>query len=141
MSDAQIGFQTLIKRGDGVGTAETFTAIAEVIGDIDGPSSSRDKKEVTPHKRSDWFREYKPGLIDPGEIKFKMNYVAGDATQEDLEADFNDAVIHNWQVLFPDDTGVQFAAFPTEFARSEPGEEAITISVTLAITGPITPLP
>lgn len=141
MSDAQIGFQTLVKRGDGAGTAEEFTAITEVVGDIDGPSSKRDKKEVTPHKRSDWFREFKPSLLDPGEIKFKMNYVAGDATQEDVEDDFNDAVIHNWQVVFPDDTGVQFAAFPVEFARSEPAEDAITISVTLAITGAITPLP
>lgn len=141
MSDAQLGFQTLVKRGDGAGTAEVFTAITEVVGDIDGPSSKRDKKEVTPHKRSDWFREFKPSLIDPGEIKFKMNYVPADQTQEDLEADFNDAVIHNWQVAFPDDTGVQFAAFPIEFARSEPAEDAITISVTLAITGVITALP
>lgn len=140
MSDAQLGFQTLVLRGDGAGTSEAFTAVAEVIGDIDGPSSKRDKKEVTPHKRTDWFREYLPSLIDPGEIKFKMNYVAGDTTQEALEADFNDAVIHHWQVEFPDDTGVQFSAFPIEFARSEPAEDAITISVTLAITGAITPL-
>jgi len=141
MSDAQIGFQTLIKRGDGGGTAEVFTAITEVVGDIDGPSSKRDRTEVTPHKRTDWYREYKPALIDPGEIKFKMNYVADDQTQEDLEADFNNSVIHNWQVVFPDDTGVQFTAFPTEFARSEPAEGAITISVTLAITGAISLLP
>lgn len=140
MSDAQIGFQTLVKRGNGAGTAEVFTAITEVVGDIDGPSSKRDRIEVTPHKRTDWYREYKPSLIDPGEIKFKMNYVADDQSQTDLEADFNDSVEHNWQVLFPDDTGVQFLAFPTEFARSEPAEGAITISVTLAISGEITVL-
>ncbi len=141
MSDAQLGFQTLVKRGDGAGTAEVFTTIPEVVGDIDGPSSKRDKKEVTPHKRTDQFREFKPSLIDPGEIKFKMNYVAADATQALVEDDFNDATISNWQVVFPDDTGVQFAAFPTEYARSEPAEDAITISVTLAITGAITLLP
>lgn len=141
MSDAQIGFQTIIKRGGGGGTAEVFTAITEVVGDIDGPSSKRDKKDVTPHKTSDWFREFKPGLIDPGEIKFKMNAVTDDTSQANVEADFNDAVTHNWQVVFPDDSGVQFAAFPIEFARSEPGEDAITISVTLAITGAISALP
>lgn len=140
-SNAQIGFQTIIKRGGGGGTAEVFTAVPEVVGDIDGPSTKRDKADVTPHKTTDWYREYKPALIDPGEIKFKMNRVTDDVTQAAIKADFDNGVTHNWQVVFPDESGVQFEAFPTEFAESEPESEAITISVTLAITGAITELP
>jgi predicted secreted protein len=140
-SAAQLGFQTQVKRGSGTGTAEVFTAIEEVIGDIAVGSAKRDRKEVTPHKTADWYREFKPGLIDPGDVKFKMNYVTDSTTQAAVEADFNDAVIHNWQIVFPDSSGVAFKAFPTEFARDSPGEDAITISVTLAITGAITELP
>jgi predicted secreted protein len=140
-SQAQLGFKTLIKHGNAsTGTAIVYTTVPEVIGDIDGPSTKRDKTEVTPHKTSDYFREYVPGMIDPGEIKFKMNYVTDDVTQAAIKADFDGGLTKSWQVEFPDASGFSFLAFPTEYASSEPAEDAITISVTLAITGVITEL-
>lgn len=141
MSDSILGFGTQVQVGNGGGTAETFTAIPEIVGDIDGPSTSRDKVEVTPHKSSDMYREFKPGLIDPGEISFKMNYINGDTVQEGLKTLFDDGTVRNFRLVFPDDYTVQFAGFLTDFSQTEPAEGAITYSVKIAITGTIVEVP
>lgn len=136
MSDSIIGFGTKVQVGNGgTGTTETFTDIPEIVGDIDGPSTSMNIVEVTPHKTADRYREYKPGLIDPGEIGFKMNYVNGNTVQEGLKTDFDAATVRNFRMVFPDSYTVGFAGMVSEYSQTEPMEAAITYQVKIKITG------
>ena len=66
MSDAIIGYGTIIARGNGA-VPEVFTAIAEVIS-IDGPGLDSDDVEVTHLSSPGGYREYKGGLKEPGEV-------------------------------------------------------------------------
>jgi len=140
MSSSVIGFGTQVQVGNG-GTAETFTAIPEIVGDIDGPSTSMNTIEVTPHKTANAYREYKPGLIDPGEIGFKMNYINNNAVQEGLKTDFDARTLRNFRLVFPDAYTVQFAGFVSEYSQTEPSEAAITYQIKIKITGAIADVP
>lgn len=135
-SQSILGFGTKVQVGNGgTGTTEVFTDIPEIVGDIDGPSTSMNTVEVTPHKTSDRYREYRVGLIDPGEIGFKMNYVNGDTAQASLKADFDDGTQRNFRLVFPDGYTTQFAGYVTEFSQTEPMEGAITYQIKIKITG------
>jgi predicted secreted protein len=136
VSNSIIGFGTKVQVGNG-GTTETFTDIPEIVGDIDGPSTSMSPIEVTPHKTSDFYREYKPGLIDPGEIGFKMNYIKDNTVQEGLKADFDARTLRHFRMVFPDSYTVAFTGFVSEYSQSEPSEAAITYQVKIKISGAI----
>lgn len=138
MSDGTIGFGTLLKVGDG-GGPETFTAIAE-IADISGPGLSHEPVQATHMQSPGAWHEYIKGLKDGGEISLDLTYLPGHATQDastGLLKDFNDRILRNFQLVFPD-TGTttwSFAAFITGFEPSAPKDDRLSAAVTLKISG------
>jgi len=140
MSDAIAAFGTLLKLGDGAGTAEEFTTIAEV-GDIDGPSDSVDTIEVTSHSSPSARKEFIAGLIDSGEISFPIFFVPDDATHDattGLQYYKNARKVANFEMEFPDATQVAFSALVTKFGMKAPIADALSAEVTLKITGEMT---
>ena len=138
MSDAQIGFQTLIKRGGGGGTAEVFTAITEVVGDIDGPSMSVDTIDMTNQSSPGARKEFLMSLIDSGEISFPINFIPDESTHDattGIQKIMNDRAIWSWQMLFPDTTTVTFTAGVTKFGIKAPVAGKLSADITLKISG------
>jgi hypothetical protein len=139
-TNAIAAFGTLIKLGNGTGTAESFTTIAEV-GDIDGPADSVDTIEVTSHSSPQARKEFIASLIDSGEISFPMWFVPTDSTQDaetGLQYYKNERLAANFQMVFPDDTQVAFSALVTKFGMKAPVSGVLSADVTLKITGAMT---
>jgi len=141
-SGAIPGYGTLLKMGDGAGTAEVFTTIAEV-GDIAGPGFSVDTNDVTSHDSTGAMREFKPGLIDPGETSFPIWFQPDAATHDattGLLSVMNARAIRNWKMIFPNAalSEAAFAAMITKFDVKGPVAGVISADITLKISGPIT---
>jgi hypothetical protein len=141
MTQGSTGFGTIIKRGNGAGTAETFAAIPEVVGDIEGPALELSTVEATNHDSVNAMREYKPGLINPGEVSFAVNYIVDDTQHEGLQSDLASRVLRNFQIEWPDGYTIQFAALVTKWAHRSGLEEMIQREVTLKISGAVTEVP
>ncbi len=137
-SSATIGFGTLFKRGDGGGT-ETFATVAEVVS-ISGPSLSMDTVDVTHMESTGTYREFIPGLKDGGEVSVTLNFLPADATQNataGILKDYNDRVLRNFQIVFPDsgNTTWTIAGYVTAFEAETPLEDKMTASVTIKVSG------
>lgn len=137
-SSATIGFGTLFKRGDG-GGPEAFTTLAEVVS-ISGPSLSMDTVDVTHMESTGTYREFIPGLKDGGEVSVTLNFLPADATQNataGILKDYNDRVLRNFQIVFPDsgNTTWTIAGYVTAFEQETPLEDKMTAEVTIKVSG------
>lgn len=124
-----------IQRGDGGGT-ETFTTIAE-IHNFSGPTEKAKAIDVT--NLDSQAKEFINGLMDPGEVSFEGNYVAGDAMQQGLRADLVARVRRNFRILLTDDlvtpTTITFTAVITDFSIKGAADDKLSFSCALKISG------
>lgn len=131
-----VAFGTLLKRGNGDGPPETFTAVAEVVAV--NPTLTKDEIDGTHHASPGGWRQWKPGLKS-GEVAFEGNYLPSDPTHNAAAGvlkDFNDGTIKNYQISFPG-SSVEwtFPAFPREFNPAAPVEGKLGLAGTFRISG------
>ena len=139
-----LAFGTILAYGNGESPSEEFTILGQV-GDISGPSMSREIKDVTHHQSPPGYKQIVGGLRDPGEITFTVFYDPGSATHDfttGLGALFNEDDVINWKLVFPVEAvigywGLGFSAIMTKFDPQEPVNESLVANVTLAISGPV----
>ena len=127
-----------LKIGDGA-TTEAFTEIPGVR-DLTGPEYSLETIDVTHHASSGNYREVVPSFLSGGNINFTLLYDSNDSTHGSLFTDFEARTLRNFQLVLTD-TGTEthsFAAYITNMSLSEPIDDAVTMAVTLAISGAIT---
>lgn len=141
MSDpaAYFGLGIELRIGDGA-VSETFTPIPGCRS-FTGPGKTRDTVDVTSHSSSGGYREFISGLRDGGEVTFDLNWLFGDPAQDALEDSFDSNDTTNFQMAFPmatSDNLLTFAAFATDLGWTGPTDDAVTRSVTLKVTGPVT---
>lgn len=131
--------RTVTATASGAEGTEIFTAVAEVKS-IQGPSASAQLVEVTHMGSENRTREYKSGLIDPGEVTFNCNLIADDPTQVALRAALIAGTTHNFRQELTDASGsyISFAAIVTGIGDSFEMEQAAMSSITLKVTGPAT---
>jgi predicted secreted protein len=134
MSNAIAGVGAQFKREVSSGV---FTAVAEVKS-ITGPGMTRDFIDVTNLDSTGGYREYIAGFRDGGELTFSMNFTLDG--YDDLLADFNSNTSHNYQVVLPDtgNTTFDFAGYVTALPLNIVPDDAITVDVTIKITGQVT---
>jgi predicted secreted protein len=129
-------FGTQFKR-DTTG-AGVFAAIASV-SDISGPERSREEIEVTAHDSPDKYKEYVKGLKDGGEVTITLNYDPGQSTHQDLDGDFEEDDLRDYQlVVLPGDADqltVQFSAMITSMGEEYPIDDKMEMEVTFKISG------
>jgi len=134
MSDAVAGLGASFKREISSGV---FTAISEV-SNIVGPGMTRDFIDVTNLDSTGGYREFIAGFRDGGEWTFTMNFTHGgyDTLLTDFESD--DSV--NYEVVLADDdvTTFDFAGYVTALPTTIPSDAAVTVDVTVKITGQVT---
>lgn len=78
-----------------------FTTIGELVS-VTPPGYSRNKLETTTH--NDGAESSVLGILRQKDAGFRINYVGGDATHQQLLADILGNVKANWRVLFPSGT-------------------------------------
>lgn len=138
MSEPAINSQgTLLQRGNGAGP-EVFTTIAG-CGDLSGPGATRDTEDVTSHSSTGGYREFITTLRDGGEVSCDIYWIF-DPSQSVLDVDFASNNQVNYRIVFPDDdnTTYEFAGLVTDLSWNAPVAGALTRSLTIKITGPVT---
>lgn len=131
---------TIVKRAPEA-TPSTYTTIAS-LRDITPPRGSRNTFEQTPQdvdaqRITTGYRRYT-------NLMMKMNFIKDDATQDaatGLLKSFEDGDLDNWQVIYPDGEGEQFAGYIVGWGPDgAPVEGALEATVEVAVDGDITHL-
>ena len=135
-SQAQIGYGTLLQRGNGA-APEVFTTIAEVTSvDFAGPNVKTE--DATNMGSPGGYMESIPTLIDPGEATIALHFLQADAGQKALLADCKAKVLRNFQCVWPNGAVRAFAAYVTNFPIKGPVDKIMDVTLKLKISGPIT---
>lgn len=131
-------FGTLLKRGDGA-TSETFTTIAQATS-ISGPNLEAEQIDVTSHDSPNRFEEFVAGIKRGGEVELELNFDPSESTHEQILDDFDGAVQHNFQLVFPTSPAITwtFAAIVTAFSPEAPFDDKLAATATFKLTGPVT---
>jgi hypothetical protein len=89
------------------GTTLTWDGAAvAALTSIGGVKAAVDEKDVTTHDSSDYYKEFLPGLIDPGTITLEGYMDQTDTTgQVAMVTDFNARSSKTFTVTFPSATG------------------------------------
>ena len=136
---AKLGTRTRFLREDPIGGG-VFVAVAEVKS-IGGPSLSRDAVEATHTESPDDHAEFIPGLANGGEVSLVLNFRPEHVSQgatAGLLKDFQDGVVRNWRIewpQFPNTPTLTFPGFLTGWEPSSAAKELISVAAKLKVTG------
>ena len=114
----------------------SYTTVGEVT-DISPPASSVDAIDAT-HMASGDFREFVPGLIDPGEVSIEMNLTASSASDDLLHAWLEARENRSCRITWPNAVTWTFQAFPTSYSSTLPMDDKQTASLTAKVSGSVT---
>lgn len=127
---------TVLKRdSNGAGS---FVAIASV-GDLSGPSRTRNMIDVSAHDSPDKYREFVKGMKDGGEVTATINYRPGETTHQALDADFEEDDLREYQIVMlpgdPDEHTWEFSAGISDIGDEFPLDDKMAREVTFKISG------
>ncbi|APW60486.1 phage tail tube protein [Paludisphaera borealis] len=121
---------------DKLGTGVTWTPISYAES-FDGPSNTVGSVEKT--KLSSQTKEYRPGLPDPGELSFSLQYDPADTEAVYLRGLLSAPAIKSWRLTYPTLPKATFDTFDGFLTAFSPGggkaDEIITAKVTIKLTG------
>jgi len=127
MSLARVGRGTVIAySADNV----TFTPLAEVL-DITGPEFDLAQIEVTNQDSPAGFREFIPGIADPGTLSFDLNYIKTTMTSVANLRGVN----RYWKVTFNDNSVWAGQGFINKHGQMTPHSEVMAIRVEIKCSG------
>ena len=138
VTSAIAAFGTLLKIGDGAGS-ESFTTIVEVT-DVGWGGMKVSLADVTNHGSVNAFKEVVPTTVDPGQVKFSVNFLPSALTQSFTYGLLRDIAARNkrnFQLVFPTPapTTWAFSAYVTGFDQKGPADGKLAADFTLDITG------
>lgn len=121
---------------------DLYVALAEVKS-ITPPSIDVDQVEVTHMQSPNRYREFISGLLDGGEASFEMNFIPGSTSDDRLFELLNlpTGVSRRraCRISYPNGVTWSFDAEVTGYEPDIPFDDAMTATVTLKVTGTITP--
>lgn len=131
---------THLQIGDGA-DPETFTTIAHVKGDIPFPKITSDVQEVTDHDSPGHTKQFIATLIDPGQLKFTVNWLASEPTHKTLVTKAQSREMTNWKVVMVDQAASEwaFTGFVMGFEAKGPDNNVYEADVTIQVSGNSTP--
>lgn len=86
-------------------------------------------------------KEYKAGLIEPGEVSMKCNAVLTNPTQNattGIIAKQQAGTTHNWKIVYPDTTTCSFTGYVKSVQVEPPINDRETLSFVIKIAGACT---
>jgi predicted secreted protein len=132
MTNAFSGVGALLRKYDG----SSWVSLGEVKS-ISGPSMSREMLDATSLNSTGGYREFIPGLRDPGGVTFDMNFIRAD--YDEMKTDFESNSAVDYELILPDteNTTLEFSGYVTELPLEVP-EGIVMCSVTMKISGQVT---
>ena len=129
-SNAISGVGTLFRRWSGT----AWVNIAEIT-QISGPGKTRETIDVTSLDSTGGYREFIAGFRDAGNIQLTMNFSR--STYELMNDDFESDEVQNYEIVLPDGetTSLEFEGLVTELPLEIVGDDKITNTVTIKVTG------
>jgi len=124
-----------------IGHGATFTWHAQLIGEltrIGAVDLTVGKVDATTLGTSDYYKEYVPGLIDPGDLEIEGLWDPDDVGQALIFTDLHLRATQTWLITFP--AGVSSATctgsgFLSKFTFGEATPEGlVTFSATIVVT-------
>lgn len=127
-------FGTVFERAEGVG----WEALGS-MGDLEGPSRSREALETTAHDSPDGYREFIKGLKDGGEVTMTVNYDPRETSHQSLDDDYENDENVNYRIRLlpdtPDEYTWAFSGIITDLGDSYPVDDIMERDVTIKISG------
>lgn len=137
MSDAaKHGYGTLVKVED-PGSPGSYLTIGEV-GDIELGGFKASKIGTTTHNDAATtpYETFIPGLLDPGDVKFKIHYLSEQYTHQLLWTTGQSRTKRKYRTYEPNNGEIlEFNAYVMEMPRKFPTDDTISSDVTLGVTG------
>lgn len=119
----------------------TFYDMGELLS-VTPPTRSMGTIDITNHGTTDYFREFLPGMIDPGTVTFTANYVSSSSWANELIPDIMAArSLINWKIELS--TGEAAASsqnvwygngYITNYQLLTANDQAVQYSVSLKLT-------
>jgi len=133
MTKAFSGVGTIFQKWDG----SEWVVISEITS-IKGPGFKRDPIEVTNMDSIGGYKEYIAGFRDSGTISLSMNFSRDGF--DALKADFETDELQNYEIVLGDavKTSFEFQGMVTELPLTISAKEAVTLDVTIQISGVVT---
>jgi hypothetical protein len=137
-SEARIGWGSEFFLADANGTLVELDEVTSVAL----PEEMADDVEVTHLKSPGKRKEYRPGLIEPGDGTIELNYIPGSATDVLIRAAAGGG-IRAFKTTLPDETGspawaVEGYLYVKGRSRSVPIGDRMTTTVSVRFSGPST---
>jgi len=101
MSTGTVGYGSTLSWSTTIGGS--YTPVAQTR-DLSSPEATIGKINLTNNDSPNNTKEYKPGMIDPGESDFKVVYKKDQYAV--LYAKFGDGIIYYWKEVFPDGSNI-----------------------------------
>jgi hypothetical protein len=130
-ADTDIGHMILFKKKTG---PSTYVTLAEVV-EFNPPEFTRDAEEFTHQKSPEGWREYKPGLKEPGEASLTYNLIPGEADDDTIADSFANQGVEEWQVEYPNGATLDLKGFFTAHSAATPLGQRMTGGATFKISG------
>jgi hypothetical protein len=140
VSQAMIGYGSHFHIFQTADSPNDWVDLGEVTN-ITPPSATTDMIDVTHMQSPDGRREFVPGLIDPGECSFEMNYIPGSVGDLLLLGllDLPPSQRKRWcRIIYPNGVLHDFEALIQAYEPTIPTDDKMTASVTFKVTGAIT---
>ena len=115
-------------------TSHKWDAIAEITS-IKGPGMKREQIEVTSLDSTGGYKEFIAGFREAGTISLTMNFRR--SNYDLLKADFESNAIQYYEIILGDTvlTSFEFEGLVTELPLSISAKDAVTMDVSILITG------
>jgi hypothetical protein len=138
-SEAMIGYGSkfYLQALDDIDTSPTlYTEMAEVYN-ITPPNQQVDDVDVTHNTSPNRTREFIPGLIDPGECSFEMNFIPGSDSDSILQELKTAGQQVQCKIEFPNAETWEFLGSVKGYEVSSGTEDKMTATVTIRVSGDI----
>lgn len=137
-TEASIGYGSFFHISQDNGA--TWIDLAEVY-DITPPNDTVDEVDATHMQSPNRTREFIPGLIDPGEASFEMNFVPGSASDLKIAEIKTAGERVKCRVTFPNAVTWTFSGWVSGYEPAVPTDDKMTATVTWRVTGPTVSTP
>src|SRR5262245_29035638 len=110
----------------------------EEVFNITAPSSTVDMVDVSNMQSVNAIREFVPGLTDPGEMSFEMNFIPNSNSDNlllNLRNEPPSQRKRNMRIIFPNLIMWQFEALLMTYEPVAPTDDKMTASVSFKVTG------
>lgn len=123
-TQARIGYQTSFAIEDAPGSG-VFVTLEEVYS-VTPPEIAIDTVEASHFASPDRFREFVPGMKDPGSASCEMNYVPNSATDQRLDALEASGDKVAMRITYPNAVTVTFTAQVANYSKAIPVDDRMT---------------